>query len=206
MAKNGEQDVAKETIEYWYSLFENYSVDAFLVALRRAVLESRGRLTPQSVMAYLPDPLGHPSAEEAWNAAPKSDHESAYITNQMMTALSAADDSIQRGDMVAARMCFIEVYNREVATAKITNERANFWLTEGNGLTLDEKSRSREQALLTANSHGWISDAERDAGLQRLECSKKDQLALENLSESAPVSSEVAKQHIAKIREMLKGA
>lgn len=203
---SGVQSIDADMLEVWWGIFEPYSLQAFLSALQSALEESSGRLDPAKVKRHLPDPLGHPSPEEAWNAAPKSESEAAYVTTQIMTALAAADDSIQRGDMIGARMCFIEVYNREVSNAKIRGERAKFWITEGSGLTIDEKARAREQALLTANSQGWISNSERDAGLARLESSKADQLALENLNQSVPVSAAVAKRKISEIREMLRGA
>lgn len=202
---SGVQSIDADMLEVWWGIFEPYSLQAFLSALQSALEESSGRLDPAKVKRHLPDPLGHPSPEEAWNAAPKSESETAYVTTQIMAALAAADDSIERGDMVGARMCFIETYKREVSNAKLRGERAKFWMTDGNGLTHNERVMAREKAMLNANSQGWISKHELDSGLKRLESSKQNQLSLENLSKSAPTDSAVAKENLAKIKKILQG-
>lgn len=205
-AKNGDREVKKETIIFWFELFADYSIDAFKAALHRAVLDCSGRLDPAKVKQFLPCPLGHPTVEEAWNAAPKTEIESAYVTDEIMAAISAADDSIARGDMVAARMCFKEVYERNINQARIMNKPARFWLTEGIGLSEDEKQENRKKALTVAHAKGWISDNVYKTKIKSLPNFGGNVARLEDFSKGLEQRKLVASKQISKIKAMLNGA
>lgn len=203
LTKNGSSE--DEIIIFWFDLFVDYSIDAFKEALKRAVKESRGRLEPSKVTAYLPDPLGHPSAEEAWNACPKTEQDTAYVTDEIMAALAACDDSLQRGDLVAARMAFTEVYRQQLATAKVLKKRARFWMTYATGLDADEKRMAKEQAVFSAQARGWITSKQAQREILQLTDTRKDQKAIGNLTQSKITDPKVARRRIKNIKDMLKG-
>jgi hypothetical protein len=205
MAAKGNDDLPKDLVIYWFDLFNQYSIDSFKSALNRAVTETKGRLTPNSVMQFLPCPLGHPTVEEAWNAAPKTERESAYVTDEIMAAISAADDSIARGDMVAARMCFREVYERNINEARIMNKPARFWLTEGVGFSEDEKQENRKKALTGAHAKGWISDNVYKTKIKSLPNFGGNVARLEDFSKGLEQRKLVASKQIFKIKAMLNG-
>jgi hypothetical protein len=203
--KNGEKNLELEQIKFWWSLFELYTIEAFKGALNRAVIETRGRLTPDKVFQFLPCPLGHPSTEEAWNAAPKSESETAYVTDQIMVAISAADDSIQRGDMISARMCFKEVYERAVNEAKTANKRAVFRISYGTGNSEQVREEERKKAITSAHARGWISDQVYRTKMKAIEKHTGNVASLEDLREGLEKRKLNAAKHIAKLRETLNG-
>lgn len=205
MSAKGGDDLTKDLVIYWFELFEKYSIDTFKTALNRAVTETKGRLTPNSVMQFLPCPFGHPTVEEAWNAAPKSESETAYVTDQIMAALSAASDSIARGDLVAARMCFKEVYERAVNDARLMNQRARFWLTEGSGNSEEVSRENRQRAITAAHARGWISDNVLKTKLKRVENFGGNVARLEDFSKGLEERRLSAAKNISKIRAMLNG-
>lgn len=87
-----------------------------LMALVRCRRELRSRLTIADVVARLDD--GRPGPEEAWAAIPKDEHASTVWTDEMRVAFGASAPLIAAGDLVAARMAFLEVYRAELARAR----------------------------------------------------------------------------------------
>lgn len=58
-------------------------------------------------------------ADEAWALMPKSESDSAMLTNEIAQAIAAASPLLEAGDRIAARMAFRDAYNRLVEQAKI---------------------------------------------------------------------------------------
>lgn len=77
-----------------------------------------------------------PSPEESWNLLPKTEDEGGWMCQEMATAMSACADSLNRGDLIAARMAYLEVYKREIR-GKAGDPK--WWLTEP--LTMDHEAR-----------------------------------------------------------------
>lgn len=59
------------------------------------------------------------SADEAWARMPKSEADSAMMTNEISEAMAAASPLLEQGDRVAARMAFKAAYERLVELAKV---------------------------------------------------------------------------------------
>ncbi len=112
---------------------------------------------PADILRYLPDPLGHQGPEEAWNNVPKSEREAGYVTQEMINAWGCARFSVEYGDMVAARMAFIEAYRREVAGAQIEGRKAQYFYSDC--ALGDHRSRllTKEQKTLQAVVDRWIT-------------------------------------------------
>jgi len=68
-----------------------------------------------------------PSPEAAWNMAPKSEAESAWMCQETATALAACQDSIDRGDLIGARKAFLETYTAELRHVR---GEPQWWISE----------------------------------------------------------------------------
>jgi len=69
--------------------------------------------------------------DEAWALMPKSEHESAMLTNEIAQAIAAATPLIESGDRVAARMAFKDCYGRLVERAKLEGRQPRYFPSYG---------------------------------------------------------------------------
>jgi hypothetical protein len=70
-------------------------------------------------------------ADEAWALMPKSESDSAMLTDEIAQAMAAASTLIEGGDKVAARMAFKDAYNRLVEKAKTEGRGPRFFPSFG---------------------------------------------------------------------------
>lgn len=71
------------------------------------------------------------SADEAWAMMPKSEVESAMMTNELSQAMAAASLLLEEGEQNAARMAFRAAYSRLVEQAKIEGRAPRYFLSQG---------------------------------------------------------------------------
>lgn len=152
------------------------------------------KVTVGNIIARLDD--GRPGAEEAFAMLPRSESETVVMTDEMAEAFNACRHMIDDGDMVAARMTFKEVYQREIALAREA-KRLPRWFP-----SLGTDPNGRERALTEAVQRGRLS-ASAVAGLlpyqqTMLEAQGKD-MAL--LPSTAP--SEKHKQFLAELKKIV---
>jgi hypothetical protein len=107
-------DVKPEQVRVIAAELAHYPEAAVLGALARCKLECRFRLALADVIERIDD--GHLGPEEAWALVPKSEADSAVLTQEIMGAIPF--DLIGAGDLVAARMAFRESYTRALAQAR----------------------------------------------------------------------------------------
>jgi hypothetical protein len=62
--------------------------------------------------------IGHLEPNEAWSICPKTDNESVCWTNEIEIAYHVAYSLILSGDLIAARMAFIESYKKQLCFAR----------------------------------------------------------------------------------------
>lgn len=136
----------KAAKKIWWAAMADYSIEDFQRAAGELLRDTRQRPTIAAFRDVL-SPCLHPGPEEAWNMAPKSEHEGGWVTDEILQALAACEDSLNRGDMVGARMAFVERY-REAIKGKTGQPR--WWLSRPIGQTEAEKTAWEEQAMLTA--------------------------------------------------------
>ena len=74
---------------------------------------------------------GRPGVEEAWAMCPLSERDSAWMTEEIAAAAAAASSLIERGDLIAGRMTFVEVYRREIQAARIGQRPVRWWRSHG---------------------------------------------------------------------------
>lgn len=90
---------------------EPYGDAAIMASLEACSREVKGRLTPADIISRIPSQ--RPSANEAWAMIPRSEDQTTVWTDEMRVAYGVAHPIMS--DPIAARMAFIEAYNREVS-------------------------------------------------------------------------------------------
>jgi len=165
MGRKVDQDV----LEIWWRTLDRWGIDDVSKALQMAI-EEGGNPIPATIIRNLPDPYGHPKPEDAWNAAQKDEYtEGAYMSQEMLNAVIAADDSIQRGDMIGARKCFLEVYADNVRESKRERRRPLFRYCPPIAQTHEQKQQVEAAATHEALARGWIGQEQANYALGRLE-------------------------------------
>lgn len=150
------KDLTAGMVKIWIAQLGLYSIEAIEGAFDAYWRTARALPLPSDILKFLPDPLGHMGPEEAWNHAPKSERDGGYVTDQIMTAIASAADSIERGDMIGARMAFVEAYKREVGQAQAQGIRAKYWYSIPSGLNHGERLALKEKHTLEAAERKWL--------------------------------------------------
>ncbi len=88
-----------------------YSVEQVDAALKRLRRET-SFFSPHEIISRIDD--GRPLPEEAWGMIPKNEVDSCVWSEEMAAAYAAAEPMINAGDMIAARVAFIEYYKNKV--------------------------------------------------------------------------------------------
>lgn len=144
-------------IRMWWDDLEAYPFAAVEQAFRQYRKTNSKRPTPAGVLEFLPDLLGHPSPEEAWNRLPKSEYDAGYVTSEMMQAMGACGDSLERGDTIGARMAFLEAYRHAIAEARLMGRAAVYFYSGATGGDFEQRRQLQEKHTLEAAERGWLS-------------------------------------------------
>lgn len=119
-------------------------------ALRRCCRElKQGQFTLEAVLSRLDD--GRPSPEEAWASIPKDEEGSVVWTEEMRAAWASARPLLLEGEVVQARMAFLDAYRR--LTREAREARAPVEWSFSPGYNRD----CRELVLLDAAEKGRLS-------------------------------------------------
>lgn len=138
---------------------EHYDERALHASLARCRRELHGRLTLAAIIERLDD--GRPGPEEAWALLPKSEADSAVVTDDMRQAMGPALRLLADGDEKAARMAFLEAYRHRVAEARAMHKPVNWFPSLGHdpagrtGVLIDAARLGligREQAVTCAGT------------------------------------------------------
>jgi hypothetical protein len=99
------------------------ALEAALTACRR---ELKGRLSLAAIIERVDD--GHPSPNQAWAlAVPAADERNTVVwTREMQSAWAVAYPLVVRGDMIGARMSFLEAYAKAVKDARAAQRPAAY--------------------------------------------------------------------------------
>lgn len=135
-------------VRMFVKILEDYPDDLVQNALLKCATELKGRrLTPAEVIDRIDD--GRPGAQQAWALVPRDEETTVVWTGEMRTAHAAA--SQLQGDEIAARMAFIEVYNKEVTKAR-SERRPIKWVA-----SLGTDQHQKETALREAVEQGKMT-------------------------------------------------
>lgn len=147
-------------VEIWMQSLSAYPIELLKQAAVSFANSSRrafgNQIMPGALIEFLPSQLGHPKTEQAWNAIPKSERDGGWVTDQMITAYGRCQDSLSRGDHIAARMCFNESYGDLMRACETMRIPAKFWWSGPSGLSRDEHLQLKQQKTLEAVHAGWI--------------------------------------------------
>lgn len=136
-----------ETIAVIANELANYPDPMVLGALERCKRECKYRLALADVLERMDD--GHLDPDEAWAIVPKSERESAVLTQEIMSSIPI--DLIHADDLTAARMAFRESYGKALARAR-SERRLPRWFP-----SLGTDASGRDQVLMKAQELGRLS-------------------------------------------------
>ena len=129
-----------ETIADWFDVLENFPLDAIATAFKRHLTDPKAGPylpKPADVIRHLPMTAlndGHPGADEAWGLLLRlvtDERETGVLTDEMRAGWQACQPILDRGDEVGARMCFLDVYRRNVQDARQNGLKAHWTPTLG---------------------------------------------------------------------------
>ena len=145
--------VSAESLSIWFNAMREFSIEEVRYALGAHVKDSeRGRFAPHVADLIAKIPSGHLDPQEAWSEVARgiSDERATLVmTDEMRKAFFAACDLGE--DRIAARMCFIEVYRREIERARTEGLRPRWTVSLG----FDKEGQ--EAPIAEAVSRGRIS-------------------------------------------------
>jgi hypothetical protein len=195
--------VGPDAFDLWCATFQRFTLDQVLEALSKHTVISTDAPTPADVLEILRDGLGHMDAEEAWNRIPKFESDAGYISNEMSEAYGACADSVERGDMIGARVCFIEVYKKLITRAKLEGREAVYYYSSPTGIGYEQAQELKRQKTEEACVKGWLN---KDSAyvkhiLQITDDSNK--ISLEDLTKKANEKSEAKEKALDNIRQIL---
>lgn len=112
---------AEERIEMWMEALRGFPPGSVLASTRRYIAGNKFKPQLADIVAGCVAQVdgNWMGADEAWALMPKSEYDSAMLTDEMAQAMAAASALLQMGDKVAARMAFKDTYCRLVERAKI---------------------------------------------------------------------------------------
>jgi len=140
ITKTGElydKTIKLERVSVYWDALSHRAIDDIRLAINKHIQDAeRGRFfpLPADISHQLPKELNAwLSANEAWAACPKDETQSSAMCDEMSQALFIAQDLIDSGDMIAARMAFLENYNRLIEAAKSEGRKPNWFPSYGSG-------------------------------------------------------------------------
>jgi hypothetical protein len=110
--------ITPASIMIWSNLMNSYPFSSVKDALLNHVQHSVFAPKPADMINFIKDQDGRPSADVAWSMIPRNEYVSAVLTQDMLTAMAAAQPLLNEGDQVAARMAFKDSYNNLVNEAR----------------------------------------------------------------------------------------
>ena len=110
-----------------------YNQTDVMTALETCRKTLKSRLTLAAIIEQINALDGHPSANEAWALALKSNDEYSTIvwTDEIAQAFGIAGQVMDAGDEVGARMAFKESYERIVSEARAVGKKAKYTVSLG---------------------------------------------------------------------------
>ena len=124
-----EQAASKDMVRYMINELIDYGFDPVMNALQKLGKESVYKVNLAEIIKRIDD--GRPSAQVAWAEIPKSETESKVLTNEQNIALCTVSAMIDDGELIPARMAFIEKYNELIEKSKANAEPVKYVLSAG---------------------------------------------------------------------------
>lgn len=133
---NGTQKPSAETVEFWADVLAPWPMDVIRKAMSaHARIPSTGRTLPipADIVAQIKamtERDDRPGKDEAWAAclSARDEAETVVWSDEMRDAWAASQTLVYAGDMVGARMAFLDAYQRLVSASRSTGKPAK-WST-----------------------------------------------------------------------------
>lgn len=146
------QAVEGPRLEIWWKALCNFPDGSVMAAAERHIMTSKFKpqLADLREACELQTNGQWLGADEAWGMMPKSEYDSAMLTNEIAEAIAAATPLLVQGDKVAARMAFKDCYTRLVERAKLEGRQPVYFPSFGTD------SHGRVQMLANAVQKGQL--------------------------------------------------
>ena len=126
-----------------------YPEGQVLAAIRRCMREVKGKLTLADIISRIDD--GRPPREVAWSMVPKNEAASVCWTTEMRDAYQVCYRMVESGEMVQARMAFLQAYDAQVQLARDARLPVEWHFSLGTD------KAARELVILDAAEKGRVS-------------------------------------------------
>lgn len=173
MAEYYDKTLSPGQIAMYVEDLKNIKIDLLLAGFKKYRDDAKNDFFPRpaKIKEMIESLDGRPGVEEAWSLAPKSDHESAYINNEIATAWAGANDLLTSGDsLISARMAFKEIYERVVRDNRSRGVKPKWWLSRATGSNRDTED---EKAIRDAINLNRLSSPEALALLPHINSSRE---------------------------------
>lgn len=162
--------ITAQIAELYFSALGLYSLEQVRDALSRHMQDqSAGKFYPKpaDIIGQILDQRandGRPGKDQAWSIALCSldDNETVLLTPEILAALDTARPLLEMRDKVAARMAFVEVYEKLVARNRAEGRPVQVTISLG-----DDKAR-RQLAIEDGLRRGMLTQAQAEPHLIRI--------------------------------------
>lgn len=162
-------DISKAALRAIAEDVAQYPEHQAMAALRRCRRELTGRLTLAAILSRIDD--GRPTPEIAWSQVSQlSERDTLVGTTEQVEAFAAVSAMVDNGDIIPARMAFLERYKALVGQSKDQGVPVRYVVSPGYDAAL------RESAVRQAHNSGLITD---DCAMQYLPASDTAKLLAE---------------------------
>lgn len=211
-----ERQVTRGVADMYFNALAMYSLDQVRDGLSKHMQDSEdGKFSPKPAdiirqIAGSKADDGRPGRDEAWSIALCSQDESdtVLITEEILAALSVAQPLLEIRDKVAARLAFVEAYEKQLAQARRAAKPVNWIVSLG-----DDKGR-RAHALQEGVRLGRLTQDQAEPHLLRIaqetQPVAKEGLAIAGLlagpAPKEPLSQEELRERWKQVRGIVAGA
>lgn len=135
------KNMPKEAIMLMLNDLNMYSEEQLLDSLKKCRSELKFFPSIAEIKERVND--GHLSPNEAWAMCPKSEDDSVCWSEEMRDAYFSVHSIVRNGDLIAARVGFIEKYKELIRDSRSNMTQIKFELSIGNDKSLRETSIQR---------------------------------------------------------------
>lgn len=165
----------------FFNAVKHYTIEQVSAALTAHCQEGTYTPVPNDLKTQIEkhQAVAWVSGDEAWASVPKLESDCGVLNQVTAAALAVAQDIIDDGDMIGARVAFIKAYQARVEKAKIDPDPAQrvpvSWVSGGNHPERHQDSHGERQMVLEQARHAGLLPAPKheDAQPQQLAAPKR---------------------------------
>jgi hypothetical protein len=206
--------------DFWNAPMTEGRVNAFAEQLQgfvpEEIYEAQKHFRNEAGRTRMPMPAdlkdhmsGFPSAEEMFALLPRSEADSAVVTDEGAIALGACRSLLDAGDFHGARLAFNAAYETAVSEAKRAGKKAKWFASLGFDMLGREKAvldAIDKNRITVSAALDWVPHLQLTEPLQRkleLEGSTRLQIAAPNSEQEEQVSEEQMEKNRTNIKLLL---